>query len=120
MTTPAISSNHHFSSENTMKTARKKHQAKKFHVWVIDQTDIWIDIRGTEHSLNDMPESYLEAVLQFLQHNASRFCLLHWDGFFEELPLEPDEDFHETAQEWINHSPLMQAITYHLKIRATS
>lgn len=91
------------------------------HLATLDQAEYWVDRYGAQHPLEAMTQSYLENVRGHLQKMASnlyvlelRRCsdLLFIAGFDPEKNLEALESFsHDSAEEWLNNTPLVKAIT---------
>lgn len=86
-----------------------------------EQADYWVDRHGNQHALASMTHSYLENVLSFLRARPEEFhsaaLLAEHSGLFlsgfDEIEAQGwvPKVQSMTAPEWLEQTPLIQAIT---------
>lgn len=87
----------------------------------LHQTQVWTDVHGTTHRLQDMTVNYLRNVLSHLEHKADELYEAENDAIVRAQLVEVFEPWRhplgvpplefDTAREWLGSTPLVQAIT---------
>jgi hypothetical protein len=87
----------------------------------LHQTKVWTDVHGNTHRLEDMSANYLRNVRSYLEHKADELYEAENDEIVRQQLVEAFEPWRHpqgvpplafaTAQEWLQNTPLVKAIT---------
>lgn len=90
------------------------------HLATLDQGEYWVDREGSQHDLKEMTPRHLENVRSHLRRMAAnlyrvecsrRSAQLFIGGFHPEDFTEIEFPHTESAEEWLDNTPLIRAIT---------
>ncbi|WP_139187307.1 hypothetical protein [Pseudarthrobacter chlorophenolicus] len=87
----------------------------------LQQTQVWTDVHGNTHLLEDMTANYLRNVLSYLEHKADELYGAEQEEVVRAQLVEvfepcryphgvPPLEF-ATAREWLQSTPLVKAMT---------
>lgn len=97
------------------------HESGKFHTWLFDQGEVWVDRYGNEHVIEEMNVGYLRNVVSFLQKGARPYALRWLDDLDNDQAYEQRHRIVLAVRrplEFVESSPLMEALKAEIEQRA--
>jgi len=105
----------------------RKHPPNRFHGWVVDQHQVWVDFNGNEHEIEQMPTEHVRNVIGFCHEQADRIrAIADQQLIMETLPgavtlpgaasgwtatvVELHHRHTLPAERWLDQTPLLLAL----------
>jgi hypothetical protein len=103
------------------------HEPNRLWPWVFRQHQVWVDVNGSEHEIESMPLEYVENVIGFCVRRALWIYVLveHDDEDVDTPELEWGAEGDDGlsllhAADWLEATPLMQALRRRFDRRSTT